>query len=149
MKEQVMAELKYKKNFVTLPKPNCRKPCDRPDEPTPDMYTRVMFTDAEYPTGAFYLDCNWFWKGSEMHVRAKQHSHDFDEILAFFGSNPENPQDLCGEIELWIEDEKYILTESCVVFVPKGTKHCPLIIRRVNRPIFEFTTGPSGAGVKK
>jgi hypothetical protein len=23
-------------------------------------------------------------------------------------------------------------------------KHCPLIIRRVDRPIFHFTTGPGG-----
>lgn len=144
-----MAETKYGKYIITEPKPNARKPEDRPDEPTPDMYTRIMYLDADYPKGAFYLDCNWFWKGSDMHVRAKQHVHDFDEVLAFFGTNPEDPKDLCGEIEMWIEDEKHILTRSCTVFIPRGTKHCPLVIRRVDRPILQFTTGPSPAWVKR
>jgi hypothetical protein len=28
--------------------------------------------------------------------------------------------------------------------VPTGMKHCPLVFKRVDRPIFHFTTGPSG-----
>jgi hypothetical protein len=28
-----------------------------------------------------------------------------------------------------------------VAFIPAGTKHCPLKIRKVNRPIFHFTAG--------
>jgi hypothetical protein len=41
-------------------------------------------------------------------------------------------------------EEKHILTKSCLVFVPKGLKHCPFIVRRVDRPIFHFTSGPTG-----
>jgi len=143
-----MTETKYGKYIITDPKPNARTEEIRPDMPTPDMYTRIMFLDDEYVKGAFYLDCNWFWKGSDKQVRVKQHSHDFDEVLAFFGTDPENPKDLCGEIELWLEDEKHILTQTCAVFVPAGIKHCPLIIRRVDRPIFEFTTGPAATWIK-
>jgi hypothetical protein len=143
-----LSELKYASNIIYKPKPNPRVPEIRPDAPTPDMSTRVMFLDSEYVKGCFYLDCNWFWKGSDTQVRVKQHSHDFDEVLGFFGSNPQDTEDLCGEIEFWIEDEQYILTRSCAIFVPKNTKHCPLIIRKVERPIFEFTTGPSTAWIK-
>ena len=144
-----MAKNKYDKYFIFDPKPNARANEEiRPDMATPDMSIRIMYLDAEYPKGAFYMDCNWFWKGSDKQVRVKQHSHDFDEVLAFFGSNPDDTKDLCGEIELWIEDEKHILTKSCAVFVPAGTKHCPLIVRRVDRPIFEITTGPAKSWVK-
>ena len=66
-----------------------------------------------------------------------------DEVVAFFGTNPEDPWDLCGEVELWLGDEKHIITKSSLVFIPKGLKHCPLIARRVDRPIFHFTTGPA------
>ena len=54
----------------------------------------------------------------------------------------DDPYDLGGEIELWLEDEKHTLTRTCIVFVPKGMMHCPLTVRRIDRPIFEFTTGP-------
>jgi hypothetical protein len=75
---------------------------------------------------------------------AEAHTHPFDEVIAFVGTNPDDPQDLGGEIELWLEDEPYILAKSCLVFIPKGLKHCPLIVRRVDRPIFHFITGPEG-----
>jgi hypothetical protein len=46
--------------------------------------------------------------------------------------------ELGGEIEFWLEDEKYMLTKSCIIFVPKGMKHCPIVFRRIDRPIFHF-----------
>ena len=27
-----------------------------------------------------------------------------------------------------------------MIFVPAGMKHCPLILRRIDRPVFHFTT---------
>ena len=90
--------------------------------------------------GAQWVNCVWFWEGfAEPLVEA--HTHDYDEVLSFFGTNPEDPHDLCGEIEFWMEDEKHTLTKSSMIFVPKGLRHSPLIIRRVDRPIFHFSTG--------
>ena len=78
-----------------------------------------------------------------------EHSHDdFDEIVMFFGTNPERPHDLCGEVEWWMGGEKYVLTESCMIFVPKGVRHCPLYFRRVDRPILNLSTGPSESYVR-
>jgi len=42
---------------------------------------------------------------------------------------------LNGEVEFWLEDEKYILTKSCFILCPKGLKHCPLRVVRVDKPI--------------
>ena len=115
-----------------------------------DRSTRVMYLDGEVLKGAFYVDCVWFYKKSD-DMGPLPHTHDFDEVIAFFGSNQKDPFDLGGEVELWLGDEKHILTKSCVVFVPKGLKHCPLIFRRVDTPIFHFTTGPASmyGGEKK
>jgi mannose-6-phosphate isomerase-like protein (cupin superfamily) len=44
-----------------------------------------------------------------------------------------------GEVEFWMEDEKFIINKSCMIFVPAGVKHCPLYLKRVDRPIFHFT----------
>lgn len=140
-----MAESKYAKYIVTEIKPSLKIPEYRVDleDTLPGMLTRMIYLDDEVIKGAFYLECVWYWKGINK-VKVKAHTHDFDEVIAFFGTNPDDHHDLGGEVELWLGDEKYLLTKSCIVFVPKGLKHCPLIIRRVDRPIFHFTTGPKG-----
>jgi hypothetical protein len=131
-----MAESKYGKYIITELKPGI---------PAGDKaHSKLIYLDDEVIKGAFYVECAWIWPGCEFYPSSKPeaHTHDFDEVLTFFGTNPEDPQDLCGEIEFWLEDEKHMLTKSCLVFVPKGMKHCPLIMRRVDRPIFHFATGP-------
>ena len=139
-----MAETKYGKYIVTEMKPNLKLPSFsvQPEESSAGRATRVLYLDNEVMKGAFYVSCSWFWRGNDW-VSTEAHTHDFDEVITFFGTNPEDPWDLCGEIELWLGDEKHMLTKTCIVFVPKGLKHCPLIIRRADRPIFHFTAGPS------
>ena len=102
--------------------------------------TRVAYVDDEVIKGAFYMEANWLWQSTEGGTEA--HAHDFDEIIGFFGTNPDDLDDLCGEVEFWLGEEKHLLTRSCVVFVPKGLKHCPMIFRRVDRPILNFAVGP-------
>lgn len=103
---------------------------------------RVIYLDDSVIKGAFYLAFRWYTH--PMGDRNENHSHDFDKVLAFIGSDSENPRKLNGEIELWLEDEKYILTKSCVVFIPKGLKHLPLRVLRVDRPILHFSVAPEG-----
>jgi hypothetical protein len=107
--------------------------------------TRILWMDDRIVDGAFQMNCSWYLRPpTERMPEGSGHTHDCDEILGFFGSNPDDPHDLGGEIELWLEDEMHILTKSSLVFIPKGMKHCPLIIRRVDRPIFHFSTVTGG-----
>ncbi len=139
-----MDETKYGKYIITEMKRNLKLPpySKQPEDPPGGRANRMLYLDDEVFKGAFYVSCSWFWKGNDW-VAAEAHTHDFDECIAFFGTDPQNPRDLCGEIELWLDDEKHLLTRTCLVYVPKGLKHCPLIVRRVDRPIFHFTTGPN------
>jgi hypothetical protein len=106
----------------------------------PQFASLVAYMDANVIKGGFYAECMWYNKATP--ARVEPHVHDFDEILAFMGSDPKDVHDLCGEIDLWLGDEKHLLTKSCMVFIPKGLKHCPMIINRVDRPIFHFSLGP-------
>lgn len=137
-----MAESKYGRYIITDTKPDLKLPAYRSASVAApaELQTRLIYLDDDVIKGAFYTECVWFWQGYDQ-IRVEAHTHDFDEVITFFGTNPEDPHDLCGEVELWLGDEKHILTKSCVVFVPKGLKHCPLVIRRVDRPIFHFTAG--------
>ena len=107
----------------------------------PDISVRLAYLDDKVVNGSFYAECMWFHTATDAIV--EPHAHDFDEILAFFGSNPANYHDLGGEVELWLDDEKHILTKSCMVFIPKGLRHCPMILRRIDTPIFHFSAGPA------
>jgi hypothetical protein len=101
--------------------------------------TPVVYLDNRVLEGAFYMESSWFWKANKFSPPA--HTHDFDEVIAFFGSNPKDPHELCGEVELWLGDEKHILNKSCQVFIPKGLKDCPMVCRRADCPIFLLSAG--------
>jgi hypothetical protein len=134
-----MTDTKYGKLIVTQPKPESEKIDEIRDGF--DVRTPLAYLDSGVIEGAFYVETLWFHKGTA--YSPPPHTHDFDEVLAFFGSNPENPHDLCGEVELYLDDERHVLTESCVVYIPKGLTHCPMNIIRADRPIFHFSTGPA------
>jgi hypothetical protein len=71
--------------------------------------------------------------------KSQPHAHEADELVGFLGSNPDDPSDLCGEIEFHIEDEVHILAKSSYIFLPAGTRHVHKYINRVDRPILHFS----------
>lgn len=104
---------------------------------------RVLFLDSEVVPGAFYVEVAFGGpRKIEQEPRsvASPHKHDYDEVLAMFGTDVNDPYKLNGEVEFWLGDEKHIITKSCIIFIPKGLMHCPLIYRNVKKPIFSFTT---------
>ena len=108
--------------------------------------SRLLSLDSDVREGAFYMEMAWFWPGQWPETKSdkdnvKPHSHEFDESIAFVGTDPEDIHDLGGEVELWVNGEQNMLDKSFVAFIPAGTVHGPLIIRKVNRPIFHFTCG--------
>lgn len=107
--------------------------------------TRILWMDEKVVDGAFQMNCAWYMRVPTEDMPSNHaHTHESSEIIGFFGSNPQEPYDLGGEIELWIDDEQHMITRSSLVFVPSGLKHCPLIVRRVDRPIFHFSTLTEG-----
>lgn len=141
-----MAESKYGKYIVTeLKIPESKQ---KIAEEYSKYATRILWMDDNVVEGAFHMNTSWFWKAGPT-TEVKAHTHDSDEIIGFFGSDPQNPYDLGGEIEFWLEDEKHILTRSCLIFVPAGMKHCPLILKRIDRPIFHFSIVTGGQYIKE
>ena len=65
------------------------------------------------------------------------------------GADASKPNDLGGVVEIYLEDELQVITKSAMIFVPAGLVHCPLYLRRVDRPIFHFTVVTDSLYVKK
>ena len=113
---------------------------------TNEESSRVISLDGNVIKGAFYMETAWFWPGKWPETKTaegtvKAHTHDFDEAIGFVGTNPDDVNDLGGEVELWVDGKKNIIDKSFIAFFPAGIEHCPLKILRVDRPIFHFTAG--------
>ena len=110
----------------------------RPADPKAAGGTNVLYINNELNgavPNATYLEVAMISK--PLHPGAfQQHAHSVDEYIMFLGTNMDRPFDLDGVVEWWMEDEKYILTKSCAIFVPKGVYHYPFVFHEVNSPIF-------------
>jgi hypothetical protein len=119
---------KWDKNFVY------RSP-DNPFHPEGTYDGMEMFVmDANAVPGAFRLMCAWFagpWKEDQT---PKPHIHNNDEIIMFLGSDYSKLRSLGGEIEFWFEDDKYLITESCSIYIPKFVQHAPMRPTRIDDP---------------
>lgn len=139
-----MDNTKYGKQIVTSLK--------TPERFTPEFNAtyakwanRILWLDNSVVPGAFQINCSWYMRPPDVKTaEAKAHTHDADEIIGFFGNDPDDRYNLGAEIEFWLEDEMHLITTSALIFVPGGMKHCPLILRRVDRPIFHFSTVTKG-----
>ena len=141
-----MAETKYSKYVITELKPKGHaswEPAYRGDE-----IKSMLYLDDDVVKGAFYVEAAWFFPGmviqDDSQDTVKPHLHDYDEVQALFGTNLEDPYDLGGELEFWIDGEKQIITKSCLIFLPKGLQHGPIYWRRMDRPVFHFVAGTGG-----
>ena len=138
-----MAKTKYGKYFLAdAPQDNSKEAADYAR-----FATRMTRLSGEVIEGAFNFGVSWYYKPFPNPLPA--HTHDFDEILGFYGCDPQNPRDLGAEVEFWMDDEKYIMTKSFLVFIPAGVKHCPLTLNRVDRPIFHLGGSNSQLYTKK
>ena len=136
-----MAETKYDKYFITdfnkHVNTNPWAPKYRPGD-----RTSLLFLDDSVIKDAFFAECCWFFPAMTDNQSASQdtkpHKHEYDEVLALIGSNPDNPKDLCGEVEFFMAGEKHIINQSTLVFLPAGIEHGPIRMVRMERPIFHF-----------
>jgi hypothetical protein len=114
-----------------------------PIKSTVKLLRLLWMDDTKVKGASFYMECIWLWEGRTTSGTTEEpHVHDFDEVIGFISSDPDNPKELDARMEIILGDETHFLTKSCLVHVPAGMKHCPLTFREVNRPVFFFTLAP-------
>ena len=135
-----MAEKKYEKYFIMKPpSPPAgmeRPPSDLDKLETPKLHHILGLSD-RVVEGAIMVNFSWMYAGEDP-GKMEAHVHPYPEVIGFLGNIPEDPDDLGAEAEIWMDDEQYIIHRSFMVYVPKGLKHCPLIVRDIRRPVLHF-----------
>lgn len=98
----------------------------------------ALMRAADVPESKIYMTYVWITESSTPAKWVTEHVHDYDEILSWTGNDPTNAHDLGAEIYFDIEGERHTVTTSGSVYIPAGTRHCPLGFNRVDRP-FTFS----------
>ena len=126
-----MAETKYGKHFVT--EPRLREKANLPPQIAPSK--AVLQSGPHF--GASNFSMCWECITEPMVMDSVPHSHDYDEFLAFFGSNAQDVFDFDAEIEIFVgeEGEKHIIDKATVFYIPKGLVHCPVVYKRIGKPV--------------
>jgi hypothetical protein len=141
-----MAEKKNAKYVITTYKKDSKLP-DFRKKMDPRFVKPITTVDADTVPGAeFYSETMWILPGDKSEngmVQMESHTHDWGEMIGFFGFNYENIKDLGCEIEFTVDNEKHIIREAFTAFIPAGVQHGPLIIRNVRIPVFQFIAGPT------
>ena len=91
------------------------------------------------PGARMYIETGWVLAMPDPNPHIGEHTHDYDEIILHMGTDPGNPEDLGGEIEIGMGDETVTISKTSAIYVPKGLKHGPLVWKRFERPHLELT----------
>lgn len=100
---------------------------------------RILWIDGNIVPGSFQMNTAWYYRVPERSPVFPAHVHEEDELIGFFGSNSEDPYSLNAQIEVAIDDETYLLTQSTLLFIPGNVPHMPMRILSVDRPVFHFS----------
>ncbi len=120
----------------------------------------VLWLDDEVIPGGYYGENTWIWPKSYPHQIPQAelvkrtanpkpmfpHVHDFPEILSWWGTDPNHPEDTTA-MGMVMGDEEIPLNKSWVAYIPAGMMHMPT--RRpegkiTGKPVCHWTSGPGG-----
>ena len=98
----------------------------------------TYISNIQVPGCNTYLEYAWIWDMPEPNPPIPEHTHDYDEIVLHWGSDPDNPEDLGSEIEYCLGGQPLTFNTTNAIFVPKHLKHGPLTWKSVISPHFEM-----------
>jgi hypothetical protein len=91
------------------------------------------------PKANMYIETGWVFGMPDPNPHIHEHTHDYDEIVIHLGTDPNNQEELGGEIEFMVGGQPLIINKTSAVYVPKGVKHGPLTWKKYKKPHLEFT----------
>ncbi len=124
-------ELKYRKYFTT--------------ELTPEEYEIgygamrnmfMVFCDGDIIEGCHFFSAMLMGPSATKVAGHGPHKHRDPEVLVALGTDPDHPQELGAEYEIFMgpEMEKHVITKPSLVFIPGNFIHCPFRVTKVTRP---------------
>jgi len=103
--------------------------------------THVMKVDQNRLKDFFSVDCWWFWSSEPNQIVDTTRISECNQVIGLVGADPSNPPSLAGEMTVWVDGKKNVLTRSSLIFVPAGVPFGPVQINHMEHPIFYTSIG--------
>jgi hypothetical protein len=88
------------------------------------------------------VDFVWIYEGSGQ-APMGLHDHEWPELIAMTGCDPEHPYDVGGTFSIDLEGETHYISRSTLICIPAHVMHCPWKFLEVKKPTLAFTASPS------
>lgn len=114
--------------------------------------TMTMMSGVQVPGCKYYIDMAWTYgvssfkekKGPAPEISYKTH----DQIVLYIGGDPDNPEDLGGDVEINMSGQMLKFNTTSALFIPHGLRHGPRRVREYRHPFLTISI-MSGAGSLK
>ncbi len=111
-----------------------------------------MMSGVQVPGCKYYIDMAWTFgvssfkekKGPAPEISYKTH----DQIVLYIGGDPDNPEDLGGDVEINMSGQMLKFNTTSALFIPHGLRHGPRRVREYRHPFLTISI-MSGAGSLK
>ena len=103
---------------------------------TPKLHHFLALNNA-VATGSIMVNVSWVYAGEEPGGMGA-HAHPYPEVIGFCGGDPRDADNLGADLEFWMGDEKYMITKSCLIYIPESIRHGPIITRNLKKDILHF-----------
>ena len=121
-----MTQFPYERNIITNTKEYTpaelkmieKMRLEHPVESTVSMERLLWMDNSMVPGAEMYMECIWLWGGvTKSGLMEEPHVHEFDEVIGFISSDPNNPKELGAVMEMNIGDEVHYLSKSCLMYI--------------------------------
>jgi hypothetical protein len=105
----------------------------------------TYMSSTQVPEANYHLEFGWVYGIPDPNPPVPEQVHDTEEIVLYIGGDPQNPEDLGGEIELRVGGKPVTFDSSAALFVPKGVRHGPVTWKKFRKPHIEMTLRIAGS----
>jgi hypothetical protein len=138
-----LVESKYEKYLV-------RKPGYEHSQMNNDPGTSMTYmSNAQVPESNCYLEYRWIYEEPASSYYLPEPSSKTEEIILFIGGDSQNPEYLGSDIEFSIDSQKFTVSTTSALFLPKGTKIGPVTWKQYRHPHIIMTFIPGVGSIKK
>jgi hypothetical protein len=103
----------------------------------PGGFRQGTVMDSKFLGLDVHISYGAYWTAGKMNKTQFPHTHNFDQMMFFLGTDMNDLSELGAEIELCLGEEMntHVITTSTAVAVPKGMPHFPANITRMDKRI--------------
>ncbi len=100
--------------------------------------TLTYMSSLQVPGAKYYIEYGWTFGMPVSKIAGpgmpEMVHHNCDEIVLHLGGDPENPEDLGGEVEFCVGGQPLTFDTTSALYIPRGLKHGPLRLKEYRKP---------------